>query len=424
MKRNFNMIRALSLMILTALAGQAFAQKEKYNVALFLYNGVELLDFAGPGEVFSAAGFNVYTVTLDGSDVLSQGFVTIKPQYAMSAAPDPDIVVFPGGGSGPTSKNQAVLDWLNARVAAGAIGMSVCTGASILANAGLLKGLNVTTWHGFIPSLQADHPDMKVLDNTRFVDNGNIITTAGVSAGIDGALHMVARIKGLEEAKATAHYMEYDKWRPEDGRVDITNAYLEQLTAQVAELVKGGKPSIPENNRNPYLGELKNLASELKEKGKYKEEAAVLEAAIKIYPNSAYCYNALGESYRKLNRPAPAGEDAYLSLLEVGKVDEMRALYEKDRKAFAAWKLVDERRVNLLGYKFLQQKNHDLAIRIFDLNTKLFPGSGNAFDSLAEGYLTAGNKKDAVVNYKKSLELDPANESARKIIARIEAGQL
>ncbi|HWA34892.1 MAG TPA: DJ-1/PfpI family protein [Cyclobacteriaceae bacterium] len=424
MKKSLNATRMLSLLFLMAIAGHAFAQKERYNVAIFLYNGVELLDFAGPGEVFSAAGFNVYTVTLDGGNVLSQGFVTIKAQYSMDTAPDPDIVVFPGGGSGPTSKNQKVLDWINARVRAGAVGMSVCTGASILANAGLLKGLNVTTWHGFIPRLQADHPDVKVLDNTRFVDSGNIITTAGVSAGIDGALHMVARIKGLDEANATARYMEYDKWRPDEGRVDITNAYLDQLTGQVTQLVKEEKVSMPDNVRKPYLGEMKNLASELKEKGKYKEEAAVLEAAIKIYPNSAWCYNQLGDTYRKLGKSAPAGEDAYLSLLEVGKIDEMRTLYEKDKKQFAAWKLVDERRVNLLGYKFLQEKNHDLAIRIFELNTKLFPTSGNAFDSLAEGYLTAGNRKDAVVNYKKSLELDPANENARKILARIEGGEL
>jgi putative intracellular protease/amidase len=424
MKNTLNLMRSFLLLTLMALAGIAVAQKQKYTVAIFLYNGVELLDFAGPGEVFSAAGFNVYTVTLDGKEVLSQGFVTVKPQYAMDSAPDPDIVIFPGGGSGPTSQNQKVLDWINARVSAGAVGMSVCTGASILANAGLLKGLNVTTWHGFIPKLQEDHPDMKVLDNTRFVDSGNIITTAGVSAGIDGALHMVARIKGLEEARATARYMEYDKWRPEEGRVDITNAYLDQLTKQVTQLVKSDNVSLPENSRKPFLGELKNLAMDLKEKGKYKEEAAVLEAAIRLYPNSAYCYDELGQAYRKLGKPAPTGESAYIALLEEGKLDEMRALYEKDKKAFADWKLVDERTVNLLGYRFLQQENYDLAIRIFMLNTKLFPQSGNAFDSLAEGYLTAGNKKDAIVNYKKSLELDPANANAKKVLARIEGGEL
>ncbi len=424
MKRHLNVARSFLLMTLIAMAGNAAAQKERYNVALFLYNGVELLDFAGPGEVFSAAHFNVYTVTLDGKEILSQGFVTIKPQYAMDAAPDPDIVVFPGGGAGATSKNQKVLDWINARVAAGAVGMSVCTGASVLANAGLLKGLNVTTWHGFIPKLQQDHPDMKVLEDTRYVDSGNIITTAGVSAGIDGALHMVARIKGLDEAKGVARYMEYDKWRPDDGRVDITNAYLDQLTRQVTQLVKEEKMVMPENTRKPYLGELKNLAFELKEKGMIKAEASVLEAAIKLYPNSSYCYKELAQAYRDLGKPAPAGEDAYISLLEVGKIEEMRALYERDRKAFASWKLVDEGRVNMLGYKLLQEKNNDLAIRIFALNTKLFPQSGNAFDSLAEGYLTAGNKKDAITNYRKSLELDPSNENAKKILTRIENGDL
>src|SRR3954468_15903078 len=115
MKTAFNLRVSFLLITMMALATQVNAQNEKYTVAIFLYNGVELLDFAGPGEVFSAAGFNVYTVTLDGKEVLSQGFVTVKPQYAMDSAPDPDIVIFPGGGSGPTSQNQKVLDWINAR---------------------------------------------------------------------------------------------------------------------------------------------------------------------------------------------------------------------------------------------------------------------------------------------------------------------
>jgi putative intracellular protease/amidase len=416
MKQLPGVLRPFLMIALLLSASFVSAQNKKYNVAIFLYNGVELLDFAGPGEVFSAAGFNVYTVTGDGADVVSQGFVTVKPQYAMDAAPNPDIVVFPGGGSGPTSKNQKVLDWLNARVAAGAVGMSVCTGASILANAGLLKGFNVTTWHGFIPKLQADHPDMKVLDNARFVDNGNIITTAGVSAGIDGALHMVARIKGMDAAKSTARYMEYDKWRPEEGRVDVTNPYI-------ALLAKGDKPQPTQNLPKPYLGELRNLASEFSGNAKHKEAALVLETAIKLYPEAASCYSELGETYRKLGRPAPAGEHAYVQLLEAGKVEEMKALLEKDKKTFPDWRLVDESTINLLGYKFLQDKT-DLAVRIFELNTKLFPQSSNTFDSLAEGYIKIGNKKDAIANLKKALELDPANDNAKRVLVKIEGGEL
>ena len=401
----------------------ARAQDESYTVAIFLYDGVELLDFAGPGEVFAAAGFKVYTVTVDGEEIRSQGFVTVKPQYGLSDAPDPDVVVFPGGGSGPTSNNQKVINWLNGRVANGAVGMSVCTGASVLANAGLLKGLNVTTWHGFIPVLQELHPDMKVLDNARYVDSGNIITTAGVAAGIDGALHLVARIKGLDVAKATARYMEYDKWDPSEGRVDITNSYITELSSQV-NLVK--EPTISSFNdaRKPFLGELKNLALDLNAKGRFKEEARVLEVAVKLYPGSGYVYKSLGEAYRKIGKSAPSGEDAYVAMLEAGKVAEMQAMYEKDRKAFPEWKLIDEQRVNQLGYRMLEQKKFDLAVKIFEENTRLFPKSAKAFDSLGEGYLKAGKKAQAVTNYKRSLELNPANDNARKVLEKIQTGEL
>lgn len=97
--------------------------------------------------------------------------------------------------------------------------MSVCTGAFILQKAGLLDGLTATTFHNAIESLREVAPKTEVLANTRWVDNGQVITTAGVSAGIDGALRVVEKLYGRETAQATAHYMEYDKWDPADGVV-------------------------------------------------------------------------------------------------------------------------------------------------------------------------------------------------------------
>jgi transcriptional regulator GlxA family with amidase domain len=191
------------------------------KVAIFLYTGVEILDFAGPSEVFAASGFETFTMSADGKDILSQGFITVKPQYSLENAPTPDIVIFPGGGAGAPSKDPRILDWIRHLNEQNAILMSVCTGAQILAKAGLLNNKNVTTWHGFIKGLQVMLPTSVVLSNTRFVDNGNIITTAGVSAGIDGALYLVSRLNGMEAAKRTAYYMEYEKWDPKAGRVEI-----------------------------------------------------------------------------------------------------------------------------------------------------------------------------------------------------------
>ena len=210
-------------LLLTASAFSAKAQTDPApkKVAIFLYKGAEILDLAGPAEVFAASGFDTYTMSVDGNEILSQGFITIKPQYSLENAPIPDIVVFPGGGATAPANDPKVMEWVKKLHDRGSILMSVCTGAQILARAGYLDHKNITTWHGYIKDLQKLVPTAVVLGNTRYVDNGNIITTAGVSAGIDGALYLVSRLNGMEAAKQTAFYMEYDKWDPKAGRVDV-----------------------------------------------------------------------------------------------------------------------------------------------------------------------------------------------------------
>ncbi len=203
--------------------GMILINKEQVkNVAIFIHNGVEILDFSGPGEVFAAThtdkgAFNVYTVSLSTEPIVSQGFVKIIPEYALEDAPAPDIIVLPGGNTGAVSSNSKLLDWIRAVEPDLEVALSVCTGAFILQQAGLLDGLKATTWHGAIDRLKESATKTEILENTRWVDNGKIITTAGVSAGIDGALHVVSKIFGIEAAQATARYMEYDKWKPGEG---------------------------------------------------------------------------------------------------------------------------------------------------------------------------------------------------------------
>lgn len=193
---------------------------KKRNVAIFIHNGVEVLDFSGPSEVFaSTEGFNVYTVSLSKEPITSQGFIKIIPNYTLEDCPTPDIVVLPGGQTGPFIENKTLISWIKSSAEHAEIMLSVCTGAGLLAKAGLLDGKQATTFHSYIDPLQKATPNAKILRNTRFVDNGQVITTAGVSAGIDGALHVVARLKGLEVARQTAFYMEYDKWKPSEGLV-------------------------------------------------------------------------------------------------------------------------------------------------------------------------------------------------------------
>jgi len=190
----------------------------KRNVAIFAHEGVELLDFAGPGEVFVAAGrngeFNVYTVAASPEPIVSQGFVTIKPQYTIANCPPPDIVILPGGRTDVPLNNAEVIEWIKKSSRSAEVVMSVCTGAFLLAKAGLLDGAEATTHWGSIESLKQNAPRTTVRENCRFVDNGKVVTAAGVSAGIDASLHVVDRLLGREAASRTARYMEY-KWEPE-----------------------------------------------------------------------------------------------------------------------------------------------------------------------------------------------------------------
>lgn len=192
------------------------APREKWSVAIVVHEDVELLDFAGPGEVFSASGssrpFQVFTVAESAQPIKSQRFLTITPQYTIANCPKPDIVVIPGGATVRLLRSPAMMKWIKDSAANAEIMFSVCTGAFVLAEAGLLDGLEATTHYGSIAGLKR-YEKIKVCDDRRVVDNGKIVTAAGVSAGIDGALHIVGRLCGQDTAKSTAKYMEY-RWEP------------------------------------------------------------------------------------------------------------------------------------------------------------------------------------------------------------------
>jgi len=189
------------------------------TICFYLQDGVEVLDFAGPMEVFDYAGFKMFTVSKTNAPIISQGILKVIPDYGIEDAPAADILAFFGGNGQPSSKDPEVLDWVRAQAARAQYLFSVCTGAYFLGRAGLLDGLTATTFHDNVEDLRSILPNTKVLADTRFVDNGHVITTAGISAGIDGALHLVARLKGDAEAQRIAAEMEYDKYVPNEGLI-------------------------------------------------------------------------------------------------------------------------------------------------------------------------------------------------------------
>jgi len=195
--------------------------EKQRNVAILIFDDVEVLDFAGPFEVFNVTGeviephpFNVYTVALAAFPVYARGKLNITPAYSIDDCPPPDILIVPGGlGTRPLLESEALLNWLREQVDEVEYLLSVCTGALLLGKAGLLDGLEATTHHTAFKLLRELAPKAQVIENKRYVDtNGKIITAGGISAGIDMALYVVHKLLGEEALAATLTEMEYE-WR-------------------------------------------------------------------------------------------------------------------------------------------------------------------------------------------------------------------
>src|SRR5207237_4144378 len=160
--------------------------------------------------------FNIYTVAERAAPITTNVGMTVVPKYTFANAPKIDVLVLPGGDTRAGVNNPAVIKWVQDTAASAEYVMSVCNGAFYLAKAGLLDGLTATTFHGLIDQLKVAAPRTRVVIDQRFVDNGHIITAAGLSSGIDGALHLVEKIMGRGRAQEIAHALEYD-WQPDAG---------------------------------------------------------------------------------------------------------------------------------------------------------------------------------------------------------------
>ncbi|MDH5605669.1 MAG: DJ-1/PfpI family protein [Anaerolineae bacterium] len=194
---------------------------EKLNVAVLLFDDVEVLDFAGPFEVFSVTSelnnfepFEVFTVAQIKERVRAVNGLSVNPDYSIANCPKPDIIIVPGGaGTRRVMKQPDMIAWLQGHTLDTRHTVSVCTGSLVLAQAGLLDGLEVTTHHELYDMLEEITPGAVVNRRDRFLDNGKIITAGGISAGIDMSLYLVEKLLGTEIANKTRVYMEYGDWR-------------------------------------------------------------------------------------------------------------------------------------------------------------------------------------------------------------------
>jgi putative intracellular protease/amidase len=214
-------------------------EKKAPTVAILLFDGVQIIDYSGPWEVFGQAGFKILTVAEKREPVTTAFGQKVTADYTFANSPKVDILLVPGGGgTRKAADNPQVIKWIQDNAKTANYVMSVCTGAFLLAKAGLLDGLTATTFHAAIGRLTDAAPKTKVVYDQRYVDNGRVITTAGLSSGIDGALHLVAKILGEGEAQSEALGLEYT-WESDSkhARAAFADRYLPDFQGFEAKMI-------------------------------------------------------------------------------------------------------------------------------------------------------------------------------------------
>ncbi|PZF73708.1 DJ-1/PfpI family protein [Taibaiella soli] len=200
----------------------------KKRVAIIIYDGVEVVDMNGPIDVFLKTNYvvdkyYVYTVAADRSTVYTEDCVTaIQPRFTFDDCPKPDVVVLPGapmntieGLLKDSTFSRTALNWVKKQATDSSVKiMSVCTGGILLGKTGLLNGKTATTHYLALSDMQQMYPQVNVVGGVRYVPAGNIVTTAGITSGIDGALYLVTQFEGQTVADSVAHIMVYNPTCP------------------------------------------------------------------------------------------------------------------------------------------------------------------------------------------------------------------
>jgi putative intracellular protease/amidase len=334
------------------------------RVAVLIFPGVELLDFAGPAEVFAGvrdedgdAPYEVFTVAPSKNMLRSLRFLSITAQYDPSEAPTPDILVIPGGNVEFVMNNQRTLDWIKRLAEANCLLFSVCNGASILGKLGLLDGLQVATHHDNIALLQLIAPKADCLADRKFVDNGQIVTAAGISSGIDAALYVVSRLNGPEAAKRVASYVEYDHFYGFEPKPIASPATDSQgVVSQIGRV----------HDTKPWA--ITTLMNVLRQQG--------FDAALASYPK-------LLESSNGMDHDMVTSAGISMSANWLAK----------------------------------HGRDASLVLTLLKFNVAANPDSPLAHTDLAKSLLESGDKSAAKANLERAIELDPGNSRAQQMLA-------
>jgi transcriptional regulator GlxA family with amidase domain len=192
-------------------------QDEQLNIGIYIYENAEVLDFSGPFEVFSTAErlnntsprLNVFLIGETNLPIQARGGFCVTPKYNICTHPKLDLLIVVGGVHTEEIQKTNIIRWLQHQAYKVPIVASVCTGAFLLAEAGILNNIEVTTHWSDIAEFKQTFPDNPIIENVRWVDNQNVVTSAGISAGIDMSLHLVSRLCSQQLALSTAKQMEF-----------------------------------------------------------------------------------------------------------------------------------------------------------------------------------------------------------------------
>lgn len=366
---------------------------EPKNILFFLYDGVEILDFTGPMEVFAAAGYKVYTVA-DKDTITSRGILKVVPDYNFtkpSDYPKPDIVAVFGGAAHMQWEDETHQQFLKATTVNSAIDFSVCDGAFYFGGIGLLDGKTTTTYHWLVSELQKKFPKTTVLPGVRYVDNGDLVTTAGVSAGIDGAFYLVSKLKGESFAEFVAKRIEYDHWKPGFGKVIESDIALKIKQEGFISVVKNGQP-LP-----LHRGEIANLGRWFLAEKRFAEAAAAFGFLIKNYKATHLDYSDLAAAMKGEGKAAPPTKAEFLRLVDEKGGKAAQTVFQETKKQYPNWQFLDPDALLFIGYYNYQNVGKlDEALDIFELNYAMFPEYHYSLAYQAEVFALKGDKSNAI----------------------------
>lgn len=213
----------LYILIALIFVSSAQAQYKTKNVAIFVYEGVDILDIGAPGEILSnvmvnddnqfiSKAFNVFLVSLDNKKCIGKDFITLQPNYTIYDCPRPDVVIIPGGKIEPLLNSFKFMKWIKYAGTSCEVIMSIGSGTYALASAGLLEGKKATVWEDQFEVFKKGFPEIELIRQVKFTDCNGIITTVGSANSIDASLHIVLKLIGIEAANSAAKYINYQPW--------------------------------------------------------------------------------------------------------------------------------------------------------------------------------------------------------------------